>query len=257
MKKFLLTLAVGIAMLSLPVIASAAPIPTTMINYSGLTTHVIVHGIEEGKNVLGKKTLKPFFPLTAYAASKANNTVLTTDTSSKSFSLTAWLNSATELALGVDNGNFGVSHGAYQGTSGSNNLIAPWTGRSVLGNGWFTISYNITGDTLANIQNIDIYGKAPHPGYKAQYDYIYGDCILVMSVVPKTGAVVMKTVNPTPEQVVRNKYASYSTLTNGVFYTYSSIYLPYMVNNVNVSPIKLTKRPVWKGYTSVPGNWWN
>ncbi len=254
MKKLLLTLAVGLSMLSLPVIAGAAQ--QQFIDYSGFTGHVVVRGMYEYTNLGGTKVLRPFFPVRAFgASSKVNNTNIRAYAvpGDQTFDLTAMLNSATVLAVSADNNNYN------NGTLTS--FIAPGSGKYVMGNGSFILYYNPKGATTQAIYNSYNYSVGTHPykaGLTASLDILDGNCLLVGSNNPNTNTSVMTMVNPAVSNGISEvMFAGYSTAGGQAWRNYSSAYLPYAVTNVNISPIKFHKVPVLKGYTSVAGSWFN
>ncbi|MHB8172861.1 MAG: hypothetical protein ACYDFU_00175 [Nitrospirota bacterium] len=246
MKKLLLTLAVGMLMLSLPVIASAAP---TLDNYSGYTASVTVRGFtlystangaNAGMKAFAKKDTAGTF------ATTGNNTYGTFDSGYLHAQVS--LNPTTVIFLTGYNGN------------------APKAGRVVRANAYYAIYHVESGDMTIGSDGNPV---APtSAGLTATFDYIDGSGNVAAVVNPTTHNMTLALRNATAGrdytetvQSVIDTNGDYSSNKSAIVWDFRGYYSTgptynynWTVTGVGMSPVRFTPTAGSAGNNFSP--WW-
>ncbi len=232
MKKLLLTIAVGMLMLSLPVIASANTLEVAtstagFTNYSGHAAKITVHGFAAYSTSAGPLAgRKPFSKIFASTTNTVKNVVgqfYTTLGSSNYFLLEMQINDK-----------------AWMEVEGENPVGNNTKGTSIFTNAEFEI-YNTSGGatmTSSNGWNWNYSGTGDVQEFE-------GAVTIVVARNPYTGDMVMSFRNPTVSWIGTD------TITSGSIVNWS--WNPTsMVTGINIQPIKLNPSPA----TGYAGAWW-
>ncbi len=237
MKKFLLTLAVGIAMLSLPLTASAVGLTDY---YTGNTASITVGGFRLYSTSAGANAGMKQFSWTARADTKltgpqntqgyfVNNGIYS------DYDLTVWLNANTFME---------INHG---------NAIAA-KGGPVIIDGYLKILHT-KGATLNSSGNLNLPSSA---GLAASEDVIYGSAVMLAQVDAKTHNMILKLENAAIYYADTEKFTSTGssgsyiwsqTGDNHNWMAAATGYPRMTTPAISVSPMKLT-------VDSYVGPWW-
>ncbi|MHB8173791.1 MAG: hypothetical protein ACYDFU_04965 [Nitrospirota bacterium] len=231
MKKLLLTIAVGMLMLSLPVIASANTLEVAtstagFTNYSGHAASITIHGFSAYTTSAGLTGRKPFSKIFASTTNTVKNTWGYFDTISignNYFQFETQLNSTTWMEI-----------------DGENPISNP-NGTSIFTNAEFEI-YNTSGG--AAITSSDGWNWS----YSGNGDlrYLYGAATIVVARNPYTGNLVMSFKNPVVSWIAT------ATVTSGSPSGWLYWNPTFIVTGINIQPIKLNPSPA----TGYAGAWW-
>ncbi len=229
MKKLLLTLAVGLSMLSLPVIAGAA---TTYDNYSGYTASVTVHGFTLYSTAKAPNPKMKAFADVEKATGTAKNVGSNVEghfaTDGSFFLVAGLLNSHTFIVFRPND---------------ATDAIAPKNGRTVLGNAIIEI-FDVSGATLDSSGNLVAPASA---GQTCTEHKVVGGGILTANVNPTTHAMVLTMRNLAGAEIASTAFTSSGSpaVWGSGTTTYDS-----MVTGISISPIKLNLNGAYNGA------WW-
>ncbi len=249
MKKLLLTLAVGIAMLSLPVFASAAVIGGGGFDtYSGYTASVVYRGFRTYSTAKGATAGFKHFIVREFANISTTGPKNTTGVFEGGVNfISIWLNAHTVVNIDAPN------------------AVAPPNGRVIKATGAYML-YHTTG-ALTLVPYFNGVGHAAQNipasgGLTATEDVIYGSCAITAYNNPKTHAMVLKISAPTAEWDNTDMYTSVAGSPNSWSQTGSNYNMVAAtetlvtgddVSNFNavvISPIRLKSMSYY-------GPWWN
>ncbi|MHB8174726.1 MAG: hypothetical protein ACYDFU_09755, partial [Nitrospirota bacterium] len=231
MKKFLLTIAVGMLMLSLPVIASAAVIGGNSFDeYSGFTASITVHGFKTYSTAAGATAGFKQFSWTEKADktfSGPKNTLATMSTTGAPGQLVIRLNAHTLMIIPE-----------------IFNAIAPANGKVIHASAIYIIYHTTGALTLDSNRSMNIPTSA---GLTGAVDFIEGSCTITAYNNPTTHNMVLSIAAPTASLDYTDSYTSVSgtpdawisTGINGNWVAATVGYPRMTAPAVSISPIML------------------
>ncbi len=248
MKKLLLTLAVGIAMLSLPVIASAETVTNNngYTNYSGACASVVYRGFTMYSTVKGANTGMKAFTVSESADKKLTGPLnavgqfYTASGDENYFQVNAWINDTTVLEIDGENpistnGSAIISNAEFYiyRTTGGATLTAPLIAGQWVAP-WYNMSLSGTGSVI----------------------YIYGNALAEIARNTTTGAMTVSLTNSTASWITIYPVTSGSLSGNDI---YNPAYIiaptgPARMTLPAVSFAPIVLKPAASGYA---GSWWD